>query len=228
MPKVRPPGPDAPGPDPGDPPPGGAVMPQTGLRAYRNGTGVIRIPPLWIQNGALGAPDTLTVAFGTGASGALTDAGLAVDIATDQPLSPVTVLGGQTIQFLTDEFMLLIDSTGQANGDRGCTMFRVTGTDAVNNILLHASATSIWNPSANLAGMIPFKYRGGAGAGDVEQAGCLQPDAIRITLIARSLTPDSTMSGVPNNGKPVAEDGAAGAVDQYRHRVATVSLHPWN
>jgi hypothetical protein len=64
--------------------------------------------------------------------------------------------------------------------------------------------------------------------GDVEPVGCNRPDAIRITLIARSLTPDTTLAAVPGNVKPAAEDGVVGEVDQYRHRVATMAIYPRN
>ena len=54
---------DGAGADTGEPGSGGPRhpadrRPATGLRAYLNGTGAIRIPPLWITNGVAGAPDT--------------------------------------------------------------------------------------------------------------------------------------------------------------------------
>jgi hypothetical protein len=302
---------DGAGSDTGDPGPGSAATPLTGIRAFRSGTGVIRIPPLWIQNGAAGAPDTLTVAYGSGASGTFSDATLGA--AVTQPLDPITTLPGQSVRFLTGEFILLVDRA-QANGDRGCTMFQVTGTVPLSNTLVRAT-TSVWNPGTNVANFVPFTYPGGvttstggirtfgqltwvqfaidrtgapavpprltmnrldgtngpevladgiedmqiayacdlAGGGadgvlaegtdsatravdewtynepgEAVQAGCIRPDAVRITLIGRSLTVDNLLFNVPGNAKPAAEDGAAGATDQYRHRVATASIYPRN
>ena len=57
---------------------------------------------------------------------------------------------------------------------------------------------------------------------------CNRPDAVRITLIARSLTADTLLSGVTSNKKPAIEDGAAGAVDSFRHRVVTTTVFPRN
>jgi hypothetical protein len=66
-------------------------------------------------------------------------------------------------------------------------------------------------------------------SGDVEPVGCQWPTAVRITIIARSLTEDSTLANVPDgNAKPAAEDGAAGAADLYRHRVMTATVYPRN
>jgi type II secretory pathway pseudopilin PulG len=302
---------DGAGPDIGDPAPGGATAPQTGLRAYRTDLGFTRIAPLWIQNGAAGAPDTLTVAYGDGGSGNFTDATLANDIQVGRTTVPINVLATETLAFRTNEFMMLIEKS-QANGDRGCTLFQVTGTNAGTNTLLKDAAGSIWNPVADVAAMVPFAFIGGASPtggvrafgqltwvrfaidrtgplpprltmnrldgtrgpevladgiedmqiayacdltggspdgnivegtdpasrltdewvynepGDVEPAGCVRPDAIRITLIARSLSPDTTLSQVPGNAKPAAEDGALGAADVFRHRVATLSVYPRN
>jgi prepilin-type N-terminal cleavage/methylation domain-containing protein len=302
---------DAAGPDTGDPPCGGATAPQTGLRAYRAGTGFLRIAPLWIKNGAAGAPDTLTVAYGLNASGNFTDATLANDIPAGRNTLPVNVLVNETLGFRAGEFMMLIERS-QANGDRGCTLFQVTGTTVATNTILKDSTGSSWNPTADVANMVPFSYIGGASptggvrnfgeltwvqfaidstgsapprltmnrldgtrgpevlaegiedmqiayacdvaggapdgnldegtdpatrrtdewtyneSGDVEPVGCTRPDAIRITLIARSLSPDTTLSMALGNAKPAAEDGVAGAVDQFRHRLATMAIYPRN
>jgi hypothetical protein len=64
--------------------------------------------------------------------------------------------------------------------------------------------------------------------GDAPQVGCIRPEVVRITLIGRSLSEDTLLQAVTGNAKPAAEDGAAGPVDKFRHRVATVSLHTWN
>jgi prepilin-type N-terminal cleavage/methylation domain-containing protein len=302
---------DGAGPDLGDPVPGGAAAPQTGLRAFRTGTGFLRIAPLWIRNGAAGAPDTLTVAFGLNASGNFTDATLATDVSVGKPTMPIVTLNGETARFFEDEFILLIDRA-QANGDRGCTLFQLTGADPATHTLWKAPGG--WNPAGDVAAMVPFAYTGGASptggvrnfgeltwvqfaidtsgapgtpprltmnrldgssgpevladgiedlqiaygcdiaggaadgiiaegndpasrrndewtyneAGDVEPVGCTRPDALRITLIARSTSPDSTLAQVPGNVKPAAEDGAEGAVDLFRHRVATMAVYPRN
>lgn len=64
---------------------------------------------------------------------------------------------------------------------------------------------------------------------DVVPTSCQRPDAIRITLIARSLTPDLLLTQSTTNVKPAAEDGAAGAVvDRFRYRVMTTTVFPRN
>jgi type II secretory pathway pseudopilin PulG len=304
---------DGAGADTGDPPPGGAAAPATGLRVYRSGVGVFRLAPYWFQNGAAGAPDTLTIAYGSGSTGSWADAVLGADFNPATPTTPVRTLAGQTVRFFTGEFIMLVDRT-QANGDRGCSLFQITGIDALNNNLLHVSATSEWNPPNNVPDLVPFTYPGGTTASsggirdfgtltwvqfavdrtgtipprltmnrldgnrgpeiladgiedlqisyacDIQPAGapdgvltegtdpasrladewvynqaldpvpigCNKPDAIRITLMARSLTPDTLLNSVTDNRKPAAEDGALGPVDTFRHRVATVSVYPRN
>lgn len=306
----------------GDPPPGGAVAPATGFRAYRKGPPeqVIRLAPLWIQNGANGAPDKLTVVFGTGAFGTFSDANLATTVAsaTDAFSAPA----GQGGIFRVNDFVVLLDNTatpqGPPVGDRGCTLFQATSVDNATGALGHAG-TSTWNPTSNIANFIPFSYVGGAtprtgfrdigtlnwvefsidstgapdiaprlvmrrldgitgpttamtladgiedmqiayacdtspappagdgvftegtsaatkqadewiynAAGDVPTADCNRPQALRITLIARSTEPDTLMSGAKNNAKPAVEDGAAGANDSFRHRVLTTTVFPRN
>jgi hypothetical protein len=53
---------------------------------------------------------------------------------------------------------------------------------------------------------------------------CNRPDAVRITLIARSVTEDNLLSGITANAKPAVEDGVAGASDKFRHRVVTTTV----
>jgi prepilin-type N-terminal cleavage/methylation domain-containing protein len=307
---------DGAGPDPGDAAPVGPATPLTaapaaGLRAYLNGTGAIRIPPIWITNGAGGAPDTITVAFGNGSFGNWTDSELGATVPKDTPTGAVVVPAPFSTAFRANEFAILLDS-GQTvlratplYGDRGCTLFQITGIDTPGNQLLHAS-TSKWNPAANVANLVPFDYVGGSSptpsairnlgtlnwvrfaiapgsattapaltmerldlgtapevlsdgiedlqvayacdnnpddgelpdgtptkltdewvlnvAADPIPANCNRPDAVRITLIARSLTADSLLSGVTANAKPAVEDGAAGATDSFRHRVVTTTV----
>jgi prepilin-type N-terminal cleavage/methylation domain-containing protein len=307
--------PDGDGPDLGDPPPGGPAPPQTGLRAFRADLGVVRIAPLWIRNGTAGGPDTLTVAFGSGAFGTYSDASLGAAVA--QATDAVTTLAGETAGFRRDEFMILLDggvTPGRIDGDRGCSLMQITGILGATNTLVHAP-TSLWNPAANEANLVPFGYAAapaGTGAvrnfgqltwvqfaiddtgapavpprltmdrlddaagpqilaegiedlqiayacdtlpagapdgaftegsdpagrqadewtynepGDVEPATCQRPTAVRITVIARSLTPDGSLVGAAANAKPAAEDGVAGAPDEFRHRAMTATVYPRN
>ena len=53
---------------------------------------------------------------------------------------------------------------------------------------------------------------------------CNRPDAVRITLIARSITADTLLSAVTANAKPAIEDGVAGTPDRFRHRVVTTTV----
>lgn len=301
-----------------DPTPTGATPPATGLRAYNSGAPgmVTRLAPLWITNGAAGAPDSITVAFGTGVFGNFSDAalGASVQSATDAVVTPP----GLTAAFRTGEFMVLLDTgglpAGPPLGDRGCTLLQVTGIDGAGNTLHHAS-TSNWNPPGALAGFIPFDYVGGASpkagirnfgtlnwvrfsldttgpsprlmmtrldglagpttpqvladgiedlqiayacdtapadaldgvfsegadaaarladewtynvAGDVPPAACVRPQAVRLTIIARTTDGDDNLAGAFTNAKPAAEDGVAGAKDNFRHRVLTTVVAPRN
>jgi hypothetical protein len=301
------------GPDQGDPVPGAAAMPQTGLRVWQD-PNFSRIPPLWIQNGASGAPDIITVAYGDGASGAFNDATLAVDVPNGQSTAPIELIPGQIASFLQDEFVLLVDR-GQDNLDRGCMLFQVTGFDVPNNRLLHSGASSSWNTLANIAPMVPFTFDGDADplaatagvrsfgqliwvqfavdrtvtpptltmnrldttqgpqvlaegiedlqiayacdrvpaaaldgvlsegtdaatrlvdewvyntAGDVPPNGCNRPDAIRITLMARSINADNNLADLTGNAKAASEDGVAGTADRFRHRLVTTTVYPRN
>lgn len=53
---------------------------------------------------------------------------------------------------------------------------------------------------------------------------CNRPEAVRITLIARSLTADNSLTSVTTNRKPAVEDGVLGPVDQFRHRSITTTV----
>jgi hypothetical protein len=296
-----------------DPGPGGATAPATGLRAYMAGppAQVVRLAPLWIQNGAAGAPDTLTVAFGSGTFGTFSDAALRASVTAVG--DPVVTAAGLTSAFRAGEFALLVDTTslpaGPPLGDRGCTLFQVTSINAAADTLVRAS-TSSFNPGSNVAGLVPFDYVGGVSskagvrnfgtlswirlsvdtsgasprlmmarldglagstaavvladgiedlqiayacdllpaapdapdgvftegtdaasraadewtynaAGDVPPAACVRPQAVRITVMARSTEPDDNLANLTGNAKPAAEDGAAGAKDNFRHRILT-------
>ena len=300
-----------------DPTPTGATPPQTGLRFYSGGA-VARLAPLWIQNGANGLPDRITVAFGTGTFGNFSDVALGASIqrSSDPLVTPI----GLTSAFRVGEFVLALDTTGLPGGpplgDRGCTLYQITGINAAANTLLKAS-TSAWNPPGDVAGLVPFDYVGGAApkaglrdfgtlswvqffidttgasprlmmarldglagpttpqvladgiedlqiayacdlnppapagpdgvftegtdvgsrqadewtynvAGDVPPAGCVRPQAVRLTIIARTTVPDDNLAGLAANAKPAAEDGAAGARDSFRHRVLTTIVSPRN
>jgi hypothetical protein len=305
--------------DPGDSAPVSASTaltsaPATGLRGYLNGTGAIRIPPLWIVDGAAGAPDTLTVAFGNGTFGNWSDAPLGANIPANTPTTALTVPAAVPVltgQFRVDEFVVVLDLAQVINraapllNDRGCTLYQITQINA--NQLLHAS-TSNWNPNADIAGMVPFAYGTTATQSGIRHFGtlnwvrfairpgtantppaltmqrldlgtaaqvladgiedlqvayacdnnkdgdvpdgvdrttdewrlnangevatainCNRPNAVRITLIARSLTPDTLLASMTSNVKPAAENGAAGAsADQFRHRVLTTTVFPRN
>jgi len=297
---------------PTDPPPTSGAL--TGLRAFRKGGGVaMRMPPIAIRNSATGGPDSITVVFGSGSFGNFTDASLQGSVSA--PTSAITLPAGLSSVFRVNEFVLLMDRTaapaGPPVGDRGCTLFQITGIDAGTDSLLHA-ATSTWNPSSDIADYVPFTYTGGATptagvrnfgtvnwvqfsidatgatprlmmtrmdagtgpqiladgiedlqiayacdtspatngdgaftegtdaaskkadewnnnvAGDVVVPTCNRPQAIRLTIIARSTEPDTTLAGLAGNAKPAAEDGAAGARDMFRHRVLTTTVYPRN
>jgi prepilin-type N-terminal cleavage/methylation domain-containing protein len=297
-----------------DPTPTGATPPATGLRAYQKSGGVaIRLAPIWINNGAKGAPDAITVVFGTGTFGNFTDTALGGTVTA--PTSAITTPAGLSAVFRASEFIVLLDSTaapaGPPIGDRGCTLFQITGIDPVTDSLQHAS-TSNFNPGTDIAGYVPFTYTGGAKptagvrdfgtlnwvqfsidatgatprlmmnrldgaagpqiladgiedlqiayacdglpaptgdgvftegvgaaarandewtynvAGDVPPAACNRPQAVRLTIIARSTEADTTLAGLPANAKPAVEDGVAGAADSFRHRVLTTTVFPRN
>ncbi|HEX7598574.1 MAG TPA: PilW family protein, partial [Polyangia bacterium] len=58
---------------------------------------------------------------------------------------------------------------------------------------------------------------------------CNQPSAIRITLVARSLTEDNGIdAALTQNRRPQVENHPAGAVDQFRRRVMTTTMYPRN
>jgi prepilin-type N-terminal cleavage/methylation domain-containing protein len=300
---------DGAGIDTGDPAPGGPSAPQTGLRAFRAGVGALRIAPLWIHNGVAGTPDTITVAYGRGATGNFRDAFLGTTLLTGQSTSAeVTTMPGQTVRFVPGEFVLLVHEA-RSDGDRGCSLFRITEIVPLTNTLAHA-VTSPWNATADSVAIVPFDYPGGAASmggvrnfgelvwvqlainnpgggvapsltmdrldddqpaqllaegiedmqvayacdasalgvadgiitegadpgsrladdwtynepGDIEPARCQRPDAVRITLVARTLTPDPTLADASGNARPATEDAAAAPADLFRHRAVTATV----
>ncbi|MES1210585.1 MAG: prepilin-type N-terminal cleavage/methylation domain-containing protein, partial [Pseudomonadota bacterium] len=148
-----------------DPAPTGSTPPATGLRAYTEGPPgqVIRLAPLWIRNGANGTPDEITVVFGNGSFGNFSDASLAATV--QKPSDPVRVTAGLSNSFRATEFALLVDFStlpiGPPLGDRGCTLFQITGVDAGTDTLARDNS-SPWNPAGDVAGLVPFDYLGGA------------------------------------------------------------------
>jgi prepilin-type N-terminal cleavage/methylation domain-containing protein len=316
----------------GDPGPVNAVGPATpltaapavGARAYLNLIGEVRVPPVWITDGASGAPDTITVAFGDGSFGNWFDAAVGVDMAAgaptanlDYPATPATL----DSVFRVNEFIMVFDTTqsplraAPLYNDRGCSIFQITAIDTALNRLTRA-ATSKWNPASNALApnLVPFTYTGGASASagirhlgtlnwvrfairpaagttppaltmlqlhvdpnatpsvlsegiedmqisyacdrnpddgelpytptltdewglnhpfgaagtETQPTNCGVPDAIRITLIARSLGEDPLLSGLTSNAKPGVENGAPGGADRFRHRVVTTTVFPRN
>jgi type IV pilus assembly protein PilW len=160
----------------GDPPPGSDTAPQTGLRIYQNGppTAVSRLAPIWIKNGAAGAADAITIAYGSG-FGTFVDSKLGSSVAS--ATATFSTPANQGALFRVNDFALLLDATsapqGPPVGDRGCTLFQVTSADNVTGVLGHAS-TSGWNPGTNPAGFIPFLYAGGNnGAAGLRNFGAL-------------------------------------------------------
>lgn len=65
-------------------------------------------------------------------------------------------------------------------------------------------------------------------AGDVAPATCVRPQAVRLTIIARTTEGDDNLAGAISNAKPATEDGVAGAKDNFRHRVLTTVVAPRN
>jgi Type IV Pilus-assembly protein W len=65
-------------------------------------------------------------------------------------------------------------------------------------------------------------------AGDQPAVSCVRPQAIRLTVIARTTVGDDNLAGAATNAKPAAEDGVAGAKDNFRHRALTTVIAPRN
>lgn len=160
------------GPDTGDPPPVGNTPPQTGLRVWlapgrpNYPAGAARLAPLWIRNGPGGAPDSITVVYGMGASGNFTDADLGS--AVGSAAAPILTGAGvpsPASAFLPGEFMLLVHNRNtppSGNLDRGCTLFQVTGVNLGTHTLEHAGS-SPWNTGGTNTG--PFTWGNPAAPG---------------------------------------------------------------
>lgn len=100
----------------------------------------------------------------------------------------------------------------------GCDTTGITpGTpDGVINNGTPAAATDEWT---------------GNDVADVPPVNCRRPQAIRVTIIARSATQDTTLAelmATGNNRKPRAENGVQGQPDMFRHRVMQTTVFPRN
>jgi hypothetical protein len=56
----------------------------------------------------------------------------------------------------------------------------------------------------------------------------VRPQAVRLTIIARTTVGDENLANLAANAKPAVEDGVAGARDNFRHRVLTTIVSPRN
>ena len=157
-----------------------ASRPNAGLRAYNAATGQVqRIPPLWIVDqvdpnqpstaGIVGGTDVITVAFGNRSSGTNFDSPLLGAVTpTCYGVAPLT---GNATMFQPGEFIVLIGTPpmGGIVSDLGCTLFQIT---TVTTTLNHASGgtsaclpppttgctSSVWNPPATVASLVPDTY----------------------------------------------------------------------
>ena len=154
--------------------------PSAGLRAFNTTTSTMQwIPPLWIVNnsndaGVVANTDVISVAFGNRTSGTDIDAPLSLNIADSLPGTAISLTGvSMGSMFRLGEFVLLLTTPDWGYGsnpstDRGCTMFQVTSDPTGNNTLAHAAAAInpgdiVWNPSVDVAGMLPGGgYTGGS------------------------------------------------------------------
>ncbi len=134
----------------------GATTPNTGVRVWQQASGLFRIPPVHIKNGVAGAPDEISFNFFTNTSGNYVDGQLALPIKPDFTGSAIKAV--DTAPFRVGEFIMLFDSTtSPAGGDRGCSVYQLTGISAGSGSLL-INASSTWNPPGHVAGMVPFEY----------------------------------------------------------------------
>jgi prepilin-type N-terminal cleavage/methylation domain-containing protein len=182
------------------------AAPASGLRAYLKGVGNVRIPPLWISNGSAGAPDTVTVAYGTGTFGSWQDAETTVAVPAGQPTSPLRLAAGAMSMFRDNEFLLLFDAQDAPDraapfyNDRGCSLFRITDVDPLASELVHDSSSD-WNPISDPLGAetIPFDYQIGSG---IRQFGTLN-------WVRFAINPTGGTDGVPALTMQRLDDGSA-------------------
>jgi type II secretory pathway pseudopilin PulG len=157
------------------------TRPQAGVRAFDASTGNMQwIPPLWIINNDTSdasvnsGTDVLSVAFGNRTSGTDVDATLLLNVPNTASSTAITLSGTSTgNMFRLGEFILLLTTPDWGYGsdpivDRGCTMFQITSDPTGSTTLAHAATAIkpgdvVWNPSGNVAGMLPGGgYTGGS------------------------------------------------------------------
>jgi prepilin-type N-terminal cleavage/methylation domain-containing protein len=142
----------------GNVPPGSEAVPNTGIRAWYDGVGAFRVPPIHIKNGANGAPDEITFSFFTNASGNYVDGMLDVDI--DMNFNGSNIKTHDTTPFRENEFIILFDITpNPPNGDRGCTMYQITGIAGQSDLAI-VNPSSPWNAKGQTPPeLVPFDYK---------------------------------------------------------------------
>jgi type IV pilus assembly protein PilW len=138
-------------------PPGNQAVPNTGIRAWHDQMGAFRIPPIHINNGVAGAADEITFSFFTNASGNYVDGMLNETITRTFNGSNIKTL--DSTPFREGEFIILFDITANPpNGDRGCTMYHITGI-AGNSELAIVNPNSPWNSTGvTPPELVPFDY----------------------------------------------------------------------
>jgi prepilin-type N-terminal cleavage/methylation domain-containing protein len=154
------------------------TRPQTGLRASISNS-LQWIPPVWIVNNAaatsateqslhvLPNTDVFTVAFGNRTSGTDVDVTMAQDFANTASTTTLSLTGANAgDMFRQWEFVLLLATPVWGFGtkpdpDRGCTMLQITQDPQNHTTLAHEAGVVqntgdlVWNPSTNVAGMLP-------------------------------------------------------------------------
>jgi prepilin-type N-terminal cleavage/methylation domain-containing protein len=134
----------------------GSTTPFTGIRAWYSGLGVIRISPLHIKNGAAGAPDEITFNFFPNTSGNWTDGRLEAEVKTTYNGSNLKT--ADSSPFREGEFIILMDiTTNPPGGDRGCTMFQISGIAGASDLII-VNPSSPWNASGHAPGLVPYDY----------------------------------------------------------------------
>jgi prepilin-type N-terminal cleavage/methylation domain-containing protein len=138
-------------------PPGSEGVPNTGIRAWYEGVGAFRIPPIHINNGEAGAPDEITFSFFTNASGNYVDGMLSETIEMD--FNGSNIKTADSTPFREGEYIILFDiRPNPPNGDRGCTMYQITGI-AGNSDLAIVNPSSPWNCKGQTPpDLVPYDY----------------------------------------------------------------------
>jgi len=128
-----------------------------GLRAWYQGSGAFRIPPVSIVNGAAGAPDEITFSFFTNTSGNYVDGDLTTTISMNYNGSNIKTTDSSP--FREGEFLLLFDKTDNPpGGDRGCTLYQITGIAGGSDLVI-ANPSSPWNcEGITPPELVPYDY----------------------------------------------------------------------